>query len=224
MVFNPEDEQDFGPHCRNCHRGSSRCTTCHNTSGTGAITGDKDFGANNAEKKSYFRIGKTTTDDTNTVAHYVSVASGGTAAGAENTASTTYGFFKKSRTTDWPSDWRTTSTQLMASVSDTQTIAGADVCSDDGFSWPHRTLGWKMLKDDLFGLDFDGSAIAVGDSRTYAGLPAGNAAHDIDSVCLDCHNPTVWNDGQAASKAGHVDTTSTADDNHNDELITRGLP
>ena len=65
-------------------------------------------------------------------------------------AGVTYAFYKKSRDVDWPSDWRTTTT-----IVDSATINS--FCSDDGFSWPHRTLGWMMLKDDLFGLGFDGS-------------------------------------------------------------------
>ena len=35
-------------------------------------------------------------------------------------------------------------------------------CLDGGFSFPHRTLGANMLKDELFGIDFDGKPIAAG--------------------------------------------------------------
>lgn len=48
-------------------------------------------------------------------------------------------------------------------------VAGSaigDPCLDGGFSFPHRTLGYNMLKDELWGVDFDGSAIAVGVART----------------------------------------------------------
>ncbi|PIX52242.1 MAG: hypothetical protein COZ51_05335, partial [Candidatus Aquicultor secundus] len=49
---------------------------------------------------------------------------------------------KNSRTVDWSvANWRRSVDPVTAT------------CSDDGFSWPHRTLGWKMLKDDLFGID-----------------------------------------------------------------------
>lgn len=95
-------------------------------------------------------------------------------------------------------------------------------CSDDGFSWPHRTLGWKMLKDDLFGIDINsapGGAIklvSVGETRVYGSN--NSKAHDVDSVCLDCHNPTIWN---ATSSATHTDT---ADNPYNDDLLMRGLP
>lgn len=39
-------------------------------------------------------------------------------------------------------------------------------CLDGGFSFPHRTLGENMLKDELFGIDFNGQPIAAGVART----------------------------------------------------------
>lgn len=39
-------------------------------------------------------------------------------------------------------------------------------CLDGGFSFPHRTLGANMLKDELFGIDFDGTPIAAGVVRS----------------------------------------------------------
>jgi len=42
-------------------------------------------------------------------------------------------------------------------------------CIDGGFSFPHRTLGANMLKDELFGVDFDGTPVAFGDSRSTNG-------------------------------------------------------
>jgi hypothetical protein len=139
---------------------------------------------------------------------------------ANQTANTSYtpspvmtvGMLKQSRTATWQANWRS---------SDTRTAANAS-CSDDGFSWPHRTLGWKMLKDDLFGIDTstngDGQPrlVSVGETRSFNGSNA--AAHDVDSVCLDCHNPTIWN---ATSAATHTDT---ADNPYNDDLLMRGLP
>lgn len=41
----------------------------------------------------------------------------------------------------------------------------ADKCVDGGFSWPHRTLGVNMLKDELWGVDFDGKKIAANEVR-----------------------------------------------------------
>lgn len=119
------------------------------------------------------------------------------------------GQHKTSRSVTWSTNWRT--------------VDGASaVCGDDGFSWPHRTLGWKMLKDDLFGLDFDGDPISVGDTRTYGGnSPASLKAHDLDSVCLDCHNPTIWN---ATSALDHVDDPANPADNYDDDVLMRGLP
>lgn len=71
-------------------------------------------------------------------------------------------------------------------------------CMSLGLSWPHRTLGWKMLKDELFGIDFDGREIKVGQIRRFSVekislIP--KPAQDLDSVCLDCHNSAVWNPG-----------------------------
>ncbi len=97
-------------------------------------------------------------------------------------------------------------------------------CLDGGFSFPHRTLGKDMLKDELYGVDFDGSVIAPGDVRgaaigtmtnqylvegnaatsivpavqtDTAGL-TGQAAENLDSVCIDCHGDgTYWNGDNA---------------------------
>ncbi len=38
-------------------------------------------------------------------------------------------------------------------------------CIDGGFSYPHRTLGANMLKDQIWGIDFDGKPLAVGATR-----------------------------------------------------------
>ncbi|MDI6817066.1 MAG: hypothetical protein QME41_07740 [Actinomycetota bacterium] len=210
MKFNPEDGQDFGPHCRNCHRGSSSCGTCHTSGDTkylaagGIGSGEADSttttggDANNSLKNSAFETDYTTTNQENTV-----------------TISNYYGFFKKSRTVDWNSGWRSSALSVPMGQRLSAGLVAAD-CADDGFSWPHRTLGWKMLKDDLFGLDFDNSTpVAAGAART-----GGMVAHDLDSVCLDCHNPTIWN---ATSALDHTDDAGIADDN-DDELILRGLP
>ena len=124
-----------------------------------------------------------------------------------------YGFFKKSQTVNWDTNWRNETDVYTPSEV-------AAICGDDGFSWPHRTLGWKMLKDDLFGLNFDGTSVAVGGGR-FDGTTT-HTAHDLDSVCLDCHNPTIWN---ATSASNHVDAPPTGNaDDYNDELLTRGLP
>lgn len=180
MVFNPEDQKDFGPQCRNCHKGSSDCGACHS-------------------------------DDQ--------------VAGAV--------LFKHERSVDWSLFESAAGENWRQSPDATATLAAAsNLCSDDGFSWPHRTLGWKMLKDDLFGVDFDGTPIAPGEYRTangtsskdanYANIVTGagildEPAHDYDSVCLDCHNPTIWN----GTPAGHTDDSGSAADG---KLISKGLP
>ncbi|MCL6472619.1 MAG: hypothetical protein K6T91_07375 [Firmicutes bacterium] len=69
-------------------------------------------------------------------------------------------------------------------------------CISLGISWPHRTLGWKMLKDELFGIDYDGREIRVGQLRRFSVEKVSltpSPAQDLDSVCLDCHNSAVWN-------------------------------
>jgi hypothetical protein len=87
-----------------------------------------------------------------------------------------------------------------------------------------------MLKDDLFGLDFDGQQVAVGQYRSYGGDPTPNTkdddpltqnlkVHDIDSVCLDCHNPTIFN---GTSTNNHTDTGGNTI--YNDDMVLRGLP
>jgi hypothetical protein len=61
------------------------------------------------------------------------------------------------------------------------TVAGIGLqCVDGGFSWPHRTLGINLLKDEMYGVDFDGKPIAPGAYRmtsaqvdAYLGLQTG---------------------------------------------------
>jgi len=203
MRFNPEDNLLAGPRCRNCHKGSSSCGTCHTVTADGSkvIPLNEDDAADNTKSYSMYSHIKTTTNE-----------------GGIDSAFPA-GQFKKSRTVAWVSDWRTTSTSWMAEE------AVDEFCSDDGFSWPHRTLGWKMLKDDLFGLNFDGTPVVVGDGvttgtfREYAGSKY--KVHDLDSVCLDCHNPTIWN---ATSGLDHIDDQTDPNDNRDDEVLTRGLP
>lgn len=57
-------------------------------------------------------------------------------------------------------------------------------CLDGGFSFPHRTLGSNMLKDELFGIDFDGTKIAAGVLRTAntGGLAAQNTTFSVNSA------------------------------------------
>ena len=52
-------------------------------------------------------------------------------------------------------------------------VAGTldDPCLDGGFSFPHRTLGENMLKDELFGIDFDGTSI---DFNSVPNVRSGN--------------------------------------------------
>ena len=241
MKFNPEDNYDYGPRCRNCHRGSSDCGNCHGGKyiwPRDVIGGDSPetilgYSADNTIvyppqpptspvdqqfgpdwPRMFF--GVSTFNPRSTSPNYVPGQSA-----SQNVDSIDSVFFKTfsvpadgtgqyktSRTVRWENNWR----------SDPGLVNGD--CSNDGFSWPHRTLGWKMLKDDLFGLDLQGNVVGVGDTRT---APDGSiwVAQDLDSVCLDCHNPTVW---RATDASNHVDNPANPNDNYNDELLTRGLP
>ncbi|MHB8841839.1 MAG: hypothetical protein ACYC56_08650 [Candidatus Aquicultor sp.] len=176
-VFDSEDGKNDGPTCRSCHRGSSECNICH--SSPSDLRGNKQWPSK-------------------------PLASNISASASNFTAN----WIGSKTTTMRSEDWRAGSN-----------VAISSSCCDDGFSWPHKTMGWKMLKDGLFGVDFDGvTPIAPGESRT---LPSGavtesvlnssensqsptplalvsefdhsQVADDLDSVCLDCHNPYVWN-------------------------------
>lgn len=92
-------------------------------------------------------------------------------------------------------------------------------CLDGGFSFPHRTLGRAMLKDSLFGIDFDGKQLAPGQIRgaglSYSSLEqkydgdigdsfspgslTDTRTQSLDSVCIDCHgDATYWNGDNAS--------------------------
>ncbi|MDP2210139.1 MAG: hypothetical protein Q8J63_00155 [Candidatus Aquicultor sp.] len=235
MQFNPEDVTTFGPHCRNCHKGSSGCGRCHSQSSgilnisRAIYTSNLSYASDNsrdrapyeefpgAQGQSTLHVNKTSTGAQNMV-----FDSNFTTYHANAASNATLSFmYKKSRTVDWYDNWRTATGYVqMGKMMANGNESGVGVaCSDDGFSWPHRTLGWKMLKDDLFGLNFNGTPVAVGGTRNYGGT--NYTVHDLDSVCLDCHNPTVW---RATSAGDYEDTSTTSNDNHDDELLTRGLP
>jgi hypothetical protein len=55
-------------------------------------------------------------------------------------------------------------------------------CLDGGFSFPHRTLGANMLKDEIFGIDFDGDKVDFGGARTANG---GSATASSGNISLD---------------------------------------
>ncbi len=246
MKFNPEDEQLGGPRCRNCHKGSSGCGGCHNTdvSELDGVTTDT-AGSAGAEAASNSRTAITflfsamyqmagyPAPSLESVAPLTAYKMTTTSEGIDQLNSLEVTFtpagdiwgkavngktpiIKNSRTVSWSTAWRSDANP---------NLSGG--CSDDGLSWPHRTLGWKMLKDDLFGIDVTGTynggksaVIGVGETRKFSGT----VTHDLDSVCLDCHNPTIWNAGQVQTKEGHVDTPDTTADDKADDLLQRGLP
>ncbi len=234
-------DDNEGPHCRNCHTGANECFTCH--------TNDDRF------QPAAFAGG---------VATRVDVSSAFTA----NTAGEAH------NRSNWvpQSSYRSTA------------VAGGlgAACLSGGFTFPHRTLGKDMLKDELFGVNFDGTPIAAGVARTtnaltlaagtgntpftgnaphsadamqvYAtgdyynyvesrvsqsnipavrndnGALAGQAAENLDSVCIDCHgDSTYWNGNNSAFlKATGTSTQAYgaigAGQYGGWELVLKGLP
>ena len=196
-------DDNYGPHCRNCHMGASSCNQCHGVKSDG-IT------ANGAYQP------------------YDPATYAGNVAGKTNVMWNAY--------------------------IHTSAVAGlSGQCIDGGFSWPHRTLGANMLKDEIYGVDYDGSPVAAGDLRDSAmNIDLANysqswfrsvtsevttssfigdgrwaetgsqlttstniAAENLDSVCIDCHgDATYWN--------GDDSTYWTA--NEGWELLLKGLP
>ncbi|MCL6472421.1 MAG: hypothetical protein K6T91_06365 [Firmicutes bacterium] len=222
-----------GPRCRNCHRGSSGCGGCHNTSGgvnpSLALTKQEQEAeaADNTRTDitQFFMMAMGDPNHTQYKAYTMYNLTRNANGDPVNDISLAYSdtnlktqIIKVSRKVNWGapgSDWRT------------NPGVSSSTCSDDGLSWPHRTLGYMMLKDDLFGIDVvgntDGTSQAIGPNqiRQFGGLNA--KTHDIDSVCLDCHNPTTWAGGGAGVE-GHTDTPGTTADDKYDDVILRGLP
>jgi len=242
MKFNPEDGQITGPRCRNCHRGSSGCGACHNEApyqlNDPNATDEMKVENGRASITELFAamfqmIGQMDTDTVHMYTPYTDYNMLQTSNDLDNQISQSLflvdknivGQIKQSRSVEWTSTLRT--------------VDGANVsCGDDGLSWPHRTLGWKMLKDDLFGIDIgdpdndgtgDSDLVAPGSARRGT-IGTGMEAHDLDSVCLDCHNPTIWNasknttDPDDPTKNTHFDSTGSDVDDFDDDLLMRGLP
>ncbi|HEY3373750.1 MAG TPA: hypothetical protein VGK02_01640 [Candidatus Aquicultor sp.] len=72
-------------------------------------------------------------------------------------------------------------------------------CVNLGYSWPHRTFAWKMLKNELYGVYLDDQNVEVTQVKQllvkYSAISAQPAQDPIGAVCLDCHNPFVWKPG-----------------------------
>jgi hypothetical protein len=230
-------DDNEGPHCRNCHTGGSDCFSCH--------TNDDRFTFNDASRVDVSSAYTAVTDaKVGNMSNYSP-----------------------------PSSYRQSATFG----------AVGEPCLDGGFSFPHRTLGVNMLKDELWGVDFDGTPVAAGEVRTanstlaagtgvtlqdgsagWAGAdPAqafasdtwyhyletrnatsivpsvrddepslvGQAAENLDSVCIDCHgDATYWNGddiGLYTNKPGKPGTVY-GDYGYGDtigwEMLLKGLP
>lgn len=202
QYLNPGDDSNFGPHCANCHTGASGCYTCHDPDG-----------------ENWIHFGK----------------------GAY--ASATNGVYADPN--DLQYEGRTSYLGVPSVRANAVTNVGVQ-CIDGGFSYPHRTLGVNMLKDELWGVDFDGTAIApgevrmttasvetsfgagyFGDSWKYANI-AGQAAHNLDSVCIDCHgDATFWNGDDPDYYADFVSGNPLGTETWRVtgwELLLKGLP
>ena len=232
------DDND-GPHCRNCHIGSSNCDVCHSD--------DNTFSLNMGASAAYSPYDVAT-----------------------DTFADTYG------TGSYNNNRTNYSSQAYIRQSATVGAVGS-ACLDGGFSFPHRTLGKDMLKDELFGIDFDGTPVAAGVARTanagtavdstgqhaldaIAGdpdmfngfvmwtgetrnatsyIPAVRtdsgvlelaAAENLDSVCIDCHGDASYWNGDDATFYTDVADSTLGDGIYGSgqkggwELLLKGLP
>jgi hypothetical protein len=175
LLLNPGDENNFGPECRKCHVGASSCNQCH------ADPGVFDVPNPNPLEPVWDTAGSPPLTEGRST--YVAQPS------------------------------------LKSIYAEGVATALGPACMDGGFSFPHRTLGYNMLKDSLWGVDFDGTPLAPGEVRG-AGMNmltleqkfgtnalaesfetsrlVNTAAENLDSACIDCHVPTVWNGGDPA--------------------------
>jgi mono/diheme cytochrome c family protein len=138
-----------GPHCRNCHTGASSCQQCH---GVNDGLPSWFFGAASSNGKDIdWTVYQTNrapgSGDVVPQANYIIPASG---AGGADTS------ILSGRLTSYM-------TQQFIHTSAAANLNGQ--CVDGGFSFPHRTLGKDLLKDELYGVDFDGSPIKPGEVR-----------------------------------------------------------
>jgi len=166
-VFNPEDGNNDGPSCRSCHRGAGDCELCHNDGSSAAIKWPREAYAMDPE------IAKLKADASSDDLEI-------------DNGSLVLNNYRQQHHVYWDPD-------LMSAE-----ITCSPDCVNVGLSWPHRTLAWKMLKNDLFGIDLDGREVGPGERREVLARQLSldlEPAHDLDSVCLDCHNPTAWRPG-----------------------------
>ncbi len=234
QILNPQNKDNMGPHCRNCHTGAASCNQCH-----GPLDGS-DSAMSRKNWESYWTDGDWTAWD-----------------GQQNSlvSSQTIGLEGKSGYIP----------PAYVGASAVANINGQ--CVDGGFSYPHRTLGANMLKDSLYGVDFDGKKLAFGATRgagktdstiaAYFGQPATQAGSDIyfgrtdptypksakiaslintkvenlDSVCIDCHGDATAYKGQLAYIdkyyfPSNFDVSGNTAPNHVTgwELLLKGLP
>jgi len=163
-VFNPDDDINNGPSCRSCHRGGGDCDLCHSAAVQSKIKWPRE---------AYSQV-----SDIADANGLESMGNGEFDADAYILSN-----YNQEHSENRNPGWRSSD------------IGCSPECMSVGLSWPHRTLAWKMLKNDLFGIDLDGEAVRPGERREVLAkllsLDLG-PSQDLDSVCLDCHNPTMW--------------------------------
>ena len=163
-VFNPEDDINQGPSCRSCHRGAGDCELCHSADVQSKINWPREAYAQDPE---------------------ITGPSGPETIGNGKVDAKTFVLnnYRQEHFVNGDPSWRSSE------------ISCSPECMSVGLSWPHRTLAWKMLKNDLFGIDLDGEEVRPGERREVLAKQLSldlGPTQDLDSVCLDCHNPTVW--------------------------------
>jgi hypothetical protein len=200
QYLNTDDDNNFGPHCANCHTGASGCQTCHSEEGENWEAYGRDaYDANDS------------------------------------------GFVEGVTSYKAPAAVRT---RAVANIN--------GQCLDGGFSYPHRTMGANMLKDNLWGVNFDGTAVAAGQLRSMNGTGAaqtqadlqswfadpagrsfesthviGQVAHNLDSVCIDCHgDATYYNEGAYTEFTSYNPLSATGQnwEVKGWSLLLKGLP
>lgn len=111
----------------------------------------------------------------------------------------------------------------------TSAVAGLNAqCVDGGFSFPHRTLGANMLKDELWGVDFDGTAVGVGEVRgalpaiSANYVPAWGATHSTETTGMVDFMWSWTENGEQIANQAAENLDSVCIDCHGDSTYWNG--
>lgn len=116
------------------------------------------------------------------------------------------------------------------------TVAVTDVsgkCIDGGFSYPHRTLGANLLKDELYGVNFDGTPVAAGDVRSVATLASASwetsnyplpwaRSQTSETATVTTGAAMVWESGEQLDGKAAENLDSVCIDCHGDATTWNG--